>query len=358
MKNSVIRRIIQITGIALAAVILAAAALVGILSIREYKPAERENVEVISGTAKPLAAGSEIRILTWNTGYGALGDNADFFMDGGKMVRSADRPRVQENIQAIRDEIAELRPDIFLLQEVDEDSDRSYRIDEAEFYREAFPDCDSIFAYNYKALYVPYPLPPIGKVSSGIETVSTYAIKSAERIQLPCPFKWPVRTVNLKRGLLAARIPVEGTDHELVVINLHLEAYDDGEGKAAQTQLLKEILETEAAAGNYVIAGGDFNQIFSNADADAYPAQEGKWAAGKIDVSTFSDDLVFLMDESVPSCRSLDQPYEGADRDSFQYYLIDGFIVSSNVEVKSCEGIQLDFRNSDHNPVMLTATLG
>jgi len=45
-----------------------------------------------------------------------------------------------------------------------------------------------------------------------------------------------------------------------VLVNLHLEAYDSGEGKIAQTKLLVEFLEQEYAKGNYVIAGGDFNQ--------------------------------------------------------------------------------------------------
>ena len=356
-KKSTLRIIVQAAGIILAAVILAAAALVVFLTVREYKPSEHESIRVVSGDSKPLPAGSKIRVLTWNTGYGALGDNADFFMDGGKMVKSADKSRVQENMEAMRDEILKLMPDMIFLQEVDESAGRSYYIDEAEFYREAFPGFDSIFGYNYKVPFVPYPLPPIGKVYAGIETLSAFSIDSAERIQLPCPFSWPVRLANLKRCLLTGRIPIEGTDRELVLVNLHLEAYDSGEGKIAQTEMLKGILESEAAAGNYVIAGGDFNQVFSNADTGAYPAQEGKWAAGEIDVSAFPDDLLFLMDESVPSCRSLDRPYEGADRGTFQYYLIDGFIVSSNIRVESCEGISLDFRNTDHNPVLLTAEL-
>ena len=63
------------------------------------------------------------------------------------------------------------------------------------------------------------------------------------------------------------------------------------------------------------------------------------------------------MDERTPSCRSLDQPYKGADKDSFQYYLIDGFIVSDNIHVDELETLDLDFRNSDHNPVVLQFTL-
>ena len=57
-------------------------------------------------------------------------------------------------------------------------------------------------------------------------------------------------------------MPLEGTDKELVLINFHLEAYDSGEGKIAQSKMLAEKLESEYQQGNYVIAGGDFNQTF------------------------------------------------------------------------------------------------
>ena len=81
---------------------------------------------------------------------------------------------------------------------------------------------------------VPYPLPPIGRVTSGIMTFSSFEVSDAERIQLPCPFSYPIRLCNLKRCLIVSRIPIAGSEHELVIVNLHLEAYDSGEGKAAQ----------------------------------------------------------------------------------------------------------------------------
>ena len=71
----------------------------------------------------------------------------------------------------------------------------------------------------------------------------------------------------------------------------------------------------------------------------------------------FSADLSFYMDVTTPSCRSLDQSYADADKTDFQYYLIDGFIVSSNVEVVDFANVDLDFRNSDHNPVTMTVVL-
>ena len=122
--------------------------------------------------------------------------------------------------------------------------------------------------------------------------------------------------------------------------------------------MLVYILQYEAAAGNYVIAGGDFNQTFSNVDLSTYPQQSADlWAPGSIDVSEFGDSFTCSTDSSAPTCRSLDKPYEGHDLESFQYYIIDGFIVSSNLQINSTKTIDLDFKNSDHNPIRLDVAL-
>ena len=339
-------------------VILAFAALILYLTATEFRPPEETGAPVGGNPSKTLAAGDTIRVMTWNIGYGALGSNADFFMDGGKMVYSSTSERVQQNLEQMADTIREEDPDILFLQEVDRNSDRSYHVDQSAFFAEELPEAQYCFAPNFLVKFVPYPIPPIGKVDGGIETLSKYPFAEGTRIQLPCPFSWPVRLGNLKRCLLINRIPIEGEDKDLVLVNLHLEAYDSGEGKIAQTAMLKEILEKEVQDGNYVIAGGDFNQSFSNIDTSAYAPQEGKWQPGYIDTGSFGEGWQFLMDESTPSCRSLDQVYDGADKDSFQFYLIDGFIVSGNLKVRSFRGIDKDFVNSDHNPVILEVETG
>ena len=338
-------------------VVLLAGGLLALLSITEYKPEDVETVAVQGTGDRALKAGEQVSIMTWNIGYGALGDNADFFMDGGSGVNTADLARLQENLHGIQSEIWEMAPDILLLQEVDQYSSRSLGVDEMDWFRQGMEEYVTAFANNFKVVFLPYPIPPIGKVDSGIGTFSEFSINTAERIQLPVPFSWPMRMANLKRCLLVTRIPVEGSDRELVVVNLHLEAYDDGEGKVEQTKMLAQVLAAEAEKGNYVIAGGDFNQIFSTMDQEAYPAQEGKWQPGVIDVAQIEGGWQFLMDASVPTCRSLDQPYEGADKAGFQYYLIDGFIVSGNVSVEHLETLDLDFEYTDHNPVFLSFTL-
>ncbi len=357
-QHSVPFKIFRAIGIVLLVIVVAFAGLIGFLSVTEYKPAQITSDLEIGGEAeKTLAVGDSLTVMSWNIGYGALGDNADFFMDGGESVNTADEERVRSNMDGVISEYELTKPDIIFFQEIDKNSTRSHHINEYELIQNTLKGYNSTFANNFKVAFLPYPIPPIGKVDSGVATFSAYPLINAERRQLPIPFSWPIRMANLKRCLLVSRVDIDGTDKQLVLVNLHLEAYDDGEGKIAQTKMLADFLNEEAKNGNYIIAGGDFNQIFSSADVNAYPAQEGKWAAGEIDVTQIDGEWQFLMDSSVPSCRSLDQPLENADKDSFQYYLIDGFIVSKNIKVESCENQDLGFKVSDHNPILLKITL-
>lgn len=350
-------------------IVICFALLLAFLTVSEYRPAAQETLDIKSGDTKTaLKEGSSLSVMTWNVGYGALGDNADFFMDGGKSVQTADTARVNQNLTGIADEIKSVSPDIVFLQEVDINSSRSHDIDEAAAIESQLQAANaaklsnSTFAYNFKVAFIPYPIPPIGKVNGGILTLSNYSIESSVRYALPTPFKWPVRLGNLKRCLMVDKIPVSNADGSasgkyLVMVNLHLEAYDDGEGKKAQTEMLKQVLQEEADKGNYVIAGGDFNQTFSGTDDSMYPEYEGKWHCGEVDQSEFSSDWQFEMDNSVPTCRSLDQAYAGADQTNFQYYIIDGFIVSKNVTVSSVKTQSKSFANSDHNPVVMQVKL-
>ena len=246
--------------------------------------------------------------------------------------------------------------DFTFLQEIDAGpSTHAYGIEEAGRLRTE-TQLDSAHALTYKCAFVPYPIPPIGRVNTGLMTLSTAPIASAERIALPSPFKWPVSVANLKRCLMPVYIDLEGTDAQLVLVNLHLEAYDDGEGKAAQTAALTSFLEQEYAKGNYVIAGGDFNQTFPGG-LDKYPIKnDDLWTPGMLDDSMLPDGWHFAYDTSVPTCRLDNQPYD-AESEATQHYVIDGFILSPNVELTSVQTQDDGFRFSDHNPVLLSIRL-
>lgn len=341
-----------VSGILLAVLVLAAAG-VGYLTLREYRPAPVENVMPGTGSDS-LAAGEVLTVLTYNTGYAGLSRNEDFFMDGGTKVKPESRTLVEENLEGISRTLLQQEADIFFLQEVDRNSSRTYHIDEQDFYEKKL-EMPGMFACNFKCDFVPYPLPPIGKVNSGLLTLTDLKVNQASRISLPESFSWPVRTCNLKRCMLETRIPLKGSPKELVMINFHLEAYDSGEGKIAQSKMLAEKLREEYEKGNYVIAGGDFNQTFEG--IDKYPIHnEDYWKPGIVYDSDLPEGFFYANADNVPTCRLLNGPYSGNYEDS-QVYVLDGFIVSDNIEIKKVENIDTDFTYTDHQPVRLEAVL-
>ena len=354
MAKKLLKTVLIILGV----ILLCAAAFILWLSVTEFKPGDVSDVKIeanseVSGLTPFLD--EEFSVISWNIGYAGLGKDSDFFMDGGENVSSADQDTVNASLLGIYKTLySDADPaTVFMLQEVDQNSTRTYGKNEVD----ALGINNSAYALNYSCKFVPYPVPPIGRVNSGLLTTTIYDIDSAERISLPCPFKWPVSVANLKRCLLVSYLPISGTDSKLVIVNLHLEAYDDGEGKIAQTKQLREFIQSEYEKGNYVIAGGDFNQIFPGG-LDKYPnTHTENWEPGQISDDIMPEGWTLAYDLETPSCRLLNQPYDASDTENTQYYVIDGFILSPNVELVSVKTLDEGFEYSDHNPVKLQVKL-
>lgn len=363
------KKILKGTGIAVGVVVLAVAALVLWLTVTEYKPDAVEKIDVgdvcpgmteFPATGTPLSVGDSLTVLSLNTGYGGLGKEADFFMDGGTGVAPS-TSELEKNTHGIAARLRAEAADVYFLQEVDTNASRSGGKDFTNLYWHYINEGNQngyfgVHALNYSCPFVPYPWPPIGKVHSGVQTLSSFEIDRAERIALPCPFSWPVSTANLKRCLLVSYVPLDDSDKQLVLVNLHLEAYDDGEGKTAQTKMLMEFLTSEYEKGNYVIAGGDFNQTFPGA-LDAFPIKDaGLWTPGVLESDILPEGWQFAYDLTTPSCRLLNEPYTSTSQNT-QFYVIDGFILSPNVQFNSVVTKDAAFEYTDHNPVLLDVTL-
>ncbi|MGM9554379.1 MAG: endonuclease/exonuclease/phosphatase family protein [Faecousia sp.] len=361
-KKSTVRKVLRVfavigkwlLGILLAAALLAAG-LVGYLTVTEYNPAHAELAERGANNTLDKLTKANLRLVSFNTGFGGLGEDADFFMDGGEGVNPTSQEIVERNMIGIEEILSEQNADFLLLQEVDTDSKRSFHLNQWLQYEYDLADYETRYAMNYSCDYVPYPLNDrIGEVHSGIATYSRFDISSATRYSLPCPFSWPTRVANLKRCMLVTRIPIENKEQELVIVNFHLEAYDDGEGKTAQSQQLMEFIQAEYEKGNYVIAGGDFNQALPDT-LERYPIKDtSEWVPNGLE--ELPEGWQYAYDESVPTCRLLNQPYQPSSEKT-QYYVIDGFIVSPNVSVDKVETLDEGFVYSDHNPVVLDITL-
>ncbi|MBJ8325549.1 endonuclease/exonuclease/phosphatase family protein [Streptococcus pacificus] len=352
-ERNVIKTIFKILGFIITLAISAFVGLILFLTVTEFKPDEVTRIPLEKTVEKTVPKNKELSIVSFNMGFAGMGKESDFFMDGGKQVFPKDKGLVEKNLEGISEILQTIDADFTLLQEVDIDSRRSYGINEQDYLNQNVFDGKSLFAENYKVAFVPVPFPPLGKMDSGLLTNSRYDVGEANRVSLTVPFKWPVRLANLKRCLLTTRLPIEGSDKELVLVNLHLEAYDDTGGRETQTRELINLMKEEYEKGNYVIAGGDFNQSLFPLEELPFELSDDIWKPGVLDDSILPEGYQLLRDESLtPSCRSLHKIYDASSKD-MAYYIIDGFIATPNVSVNQVETYQQDFEYSDHNPIVL-----
>ena len=304
---------------------VAAAFLVFLLTavITDYRPAEREVLQDLSGPSgsgagdrSGTAAGvlpDSLSILCWNIGYGGLGDDMDFFYDGGTQVRTS-RERTQANIDGIIAEIRRHSPDIILLQEVDECSRRTYRINEVEMLRGAFPDYHIYLGYNYKSFFVPIPLKaPMGRVASGVVLMSRIAPEEVVRWQYPSRFPWPVSMFNLK------------------------------------TRWLGEMTARLASEGTPFIIGGDWNQFPPDYTPSAAETDDPHFTTVALDTALLQGTGRIAWDPSARTLRHLNVPY-GPES---VLTVTDYFYISPSVHTDTVRTIDLSYRHSDHQPVLL-----
>lgn len=368
-----LKRILKIFLLLIFIIIGAAGLFVITLQVFEYHPADEtvltidQNVENIESNLVQL--NQNIKIMTFNIGYASLSETEDFVMDGGEKGRMDDQISVEANMEGIADIITDSAANIYLLQEVDVDSDRSYNTKQFSYFSELV-DMPVTLGYNYRVIFVPFPFElgqMMGKVNSGIMTATQYYAEDATRVQLPGSFSWPLRLANLKRCATVTRLPIANATQELIVINVHLSAYDDGTMRIQEMAALQTLMQTEYEKGNYVVVGGDFNQTFpgaftNNSDDTVDYLYElndpAFWQAYGMDETWFiENDWQFGIDVTNPTCRLLHQAYDSVNLENNQYYLIDGFIVSPNIEIQTVTTRNENFKYSDHNPVEIIIKL-
>ena len=267
-----------------------------------------------------------------------------------------DEPTVRKNLQgALRTITDQDSIDVFLLQEVDTCSSRSYGIDQYEMFRKNMTAHNSSFALNYNVRFVPIPFTePMGKVQAGLATYSKMLPSECFRYQYPSKYAWPNRIYFLDRCCMLSRFPT-AYGNDLVIINTHNSAYDDGTLKKAEMGYLKYFLLREYEKGNYVIVGGDWNQGPPEMDmAHFFPTGVERQEVGSTVPTDFLPNWSWVYDSTVPTNRSLQKPFNA---DSTRQQLIDYFLISPNLNSVSCTTIDQKFEFSDHQAVVMKVKL-
>jgi len=309
----------------------------------------------------PVPVGVDLTAVTYNIGFGAYVPEYSFFMDGGTESRAFSMQDATNAVYGSLELVKSFKPDFVLLQEVDIDADRSYGVNQLNLVKRKLPDFETHEAVNYDSAYLFYPLTdPIGKSLSAIVTSSRFPLASFTRRSLPMPTDF-TKFLDLDRCYSVAEIPTADKKH-LYIYNVHLIAYGGNTDIATeQVAMLMSDMEKHVADGDYVICGGDFNHdlLDSFARFNGEGLELPGWAH-PFPVELIPDGITLLnhytnVDEDksnlVPTSRDANKPYTGPEGHTL--VIIDGFLISDNLEVESIENIDAQFQFSDHNPVVL-----
>ncbi|EMB45244.1 MULTISPECIES: endonuclease/exonuclease/phosphatase family protein [Treponema] len=345
----------------LAILLLLTAAFFLFVTIAEYRPKAVEKADINVNAKKMILQTDEVlKVLNWNIGYCGLDAQNDFFYDGGKNVTARSKEAVLDNLEKVKALLKKEDCGFNLLQEIDVKSRRSFYVNQKKTLSDFFADYDSVFAANYDAVIVPAPvLNPLGRVKSGVFTLSKYGIQKAERLQLSGTFSWPLKTVNLKRCLLVSEIKTDVPNKNLYIINLHLSAYDaDGVLRKQEMEFLQNLALKLYNEGHWVIAGGDWNSLFPGVEKNRFipytTSDEFLEWIEYLPADFIGKEWKWGFDSSTPTVRLLEKPYVKGENYTT---IIDGFICSPNVEIIGVKTAGLNFEVSDHHPVIAEFTL-
>lgn len=322
-----------------------------------------------------LTDGAEYSITTFNIGFGAYGQSFSFFMDQGEMLngtitqgkssRAESEEDVLNNISgAVSLVKSKAVSDFYFFQEVDTDSTRSHYVNQVKLLNDAFSGYASVYAENAHSKYLFYPLTqPIGKINSGILTLSKYSIDYSVRRSLVIETGMIDKLFDLDRCFTISKLPIYGSSKYLVLVNVHLSAYDDGDIRKQQIAALYDYMNYEYNTNkNYVVVGGDFNLclagesgIFNNGMKTPGWCQSLPEGYTADNFASIGYTINYDISATIGTCRDASIKYtEGLNLE----VVIDGFMTSGNITVKSTSVIDGDFKNSDHNPVRMEFKLG
>ena len=203
---------------------------------------------------------STYSVITYNIGY----------LSGMTNNLPVERPKslFDENLKKVILELEKIDADILAFQEIDYDSKRSYHVNQQnEISKLGYTYFGQNINWDKK--YVPFPYYPFsrhfGKILSGQSILSKYPILENERIALERNTKNPFYYDSFYIERLAQVCKIKIKDQVLVLINVHLEAYDQ-ETRKKQMKFIKK-LYLKYRNDFPTILLGDFNSDIGYSDA-------------------------------------------------------------------------------------------
>ena len=216
-------------------------------------------------TAPVLIPGQALKVMTWNIQYLA-GKRYVFWYnlaDGSGPDTRPTREDMAFSLDEVSRVIRDERPDLVLLQEVDDNAKASDYQNQLALLQERLIDiypC-STQAFTWKADFVP-DWHIFGSVGRTLVTLSRYQIEHAERLQLPVADANLIsRQFQPKPALLVNYLPLSDGG-QLAAINTQLDApTQNNSNLRRQMQAVTALADRLESQGTPWLIGGDFNLL-------------------------------------------------------------------------------------------------
>ncbi|NNC69267.1 MAG: endonuclease/exonuclease/phosphatase [Flavobacteriaceae bacterium] len=222
---------------------------------------EKDYNKLISNSnEKNILRDSVHSIVTYNIGY----------LSGMTNNKAVEKPKslFETNLKNVKHLFSLLQPDIIALQEIDYGASRSYKINQQnELATLGYHYIAQ--AINWDEHYVPFPYwPPsvhFGEMLSGQSILSKFPLVDHKRIVLERVPDNPFYRDALYLDRLAQVVKATINDKELILINIHLEAFD----KDTRIRQFHDVLHifNQYATDYPTILLGDFNSNARDRDA-------------------------------------------------------------------------------------------
>lgn len=267
-------------------------------------------------------------IVTYNIGY----------LSGMTNNRAIEKPKslFDANLKKVTFEFNLLNPDIIAFQEIDFASARSYKVNQLNKIAK--------LGYNYIAEavnwdehYVPFPEYPIsmhfGEMFSGQSIISKYPIRNHQRIVLERVPNNPFYRDALYLDRLAQVATIILENKDVIIINVHLEAFDKPTREKQFNFVVK--LFNEYAKKYPTILLGDFN---SNAN-DNTAVVKKLFTQKDIGNAAFDNTYDYTFDSANPTKRI---DYIFYTKNSIEY--IDGKVLSQFGQASDHLPVEMRFK--------------
>lgn len=318
----------------------------GILVVVGNRSFRTVNIQQLSDEAVASLNNQSLTVTTWNLGYGGLGAESDFVVDGGNHFLPPSRAIVEKNIAGIVSELQNNRADILALQEVARPGLVTHGGDVLGNVNKTLSAHDNAFSADFTMRFMP---PGYGS-QHGLFSSTKIAGATRETVDLPLE---PGYIFGLSRRLYhlhITRMPFVGG--EWSVINVHLSAFDDGANiRLEQLRAVLNVAQTEYENGRFVVIGGDWNLELARPVRPSTTLEKDLFWLFPFPTDELQDGWHVAADHTTPSVRTNERPY--VKNENFTT-VIDGFVISPNVVLETIETTDFDFAYTDHQPVTAT----